>query len=94
MCRVLLPKLDDVRGGFNLQSTDDVNCGNFTSLKSAGVVKGDDFTCEGKKERAESKTAGLGTDGSGSGDDTSGAVRVGASFATALLAGAVAMFVL
>ncbi|KAI5813446.1 hypothetical protein BZA77DRAFT_119970 [Pyronema omphalodes] len=90
---VNLPKLDDVRGGFNLQSTDDVNCGNFTSLKSAGVVKGDDFTCEGKKERAESKTAGLGTDGSGHGS-TSGAVRIGASFATALLAGAVAMFAL
>jgi len=87
---VELPSLDDVRGGFNLQSTNNVSCTSFKELQG-GVVKGDDFTCEGSKERAESKTAGLGT-GSGSSavdDEDSAASKVGFSMLAVALVGAV-----
>ncbi|KAF8242234.1 hypothetical protein K440DRAFT_639368 [Wilcoxina mikolae CBS 423.85] len=89
-----LPKLDDVRGGFNLQSTEDVNCASFNSLKG-NVVKGDDFVCAGKKETAESKTGGLGTTGSGSSSNSkSSAGRVGVGMGAAALAGALALLAL
>jgi len=87
-----LPALDDVRGGFNLQSTEDVNCDTFNSLQSSGVIKGNDFVCAGKKETAESKTNGLGTSGSGNSSSTkSSAVRCGVGMSAAALAGAVAL---
>jgi hypothetical protein len=95
---VELPSLDDVRGGFNLQSTDDVSCTEFDSLKSSGGIKGDDYTCAGGKSTAESKTSGLGTTGSGSSsnstDTKSGAVSFGVNLGLAGLAGAVALVAL
>ncbi|KAI5857196.1 hypothetical protein BZA05DRAFT_387547 [Tricharina praecox] len=91
---VTLPSLDDVRGGFNLQSTEDVSCDEFNDLKSSGVIKGDDFTCAGKKETAESKTGGLGTAGSGSTDNESAAATFGASMLVAFVAGVAAMVAL
>ena len=95
MTSVELPKLDDVRGGFNLQSTANVSCTAFNSLKG-GVVKGDDFTCEGDKERAESKTSGLGTTGGkdGKNNKESAASTIGASMLVTVLACAVGVFAL
>ncbi|KAF8545123.1 hypothetical protein BDD12DRAFT_872047 [Trichophaea hybrida] len=91
---VELPKLDDVRGGFNLQSTQDINCDTFNSLKGS-VIKGNDFTCAGKKDTAQSKTGGLGTTGSGSSSNNkSSAGRVGVGMGAAALAGAVALLAL
>lgn len=49
---VELPKLADVRGAFNLQSSGDLNntCSNFKSLAgSNNVIKGT-FTCSGAVE--------------------------------------------
>lgn len=92
---VTMDSLDDVRGGFNLQSTEDVSCSEFTDLKSSGVIKGDDFTCAGKKETAESKTSGLGTAGNGGGDDKkSSAATFGVSVFVATLVGVAAMVAL
>lgn len=92
---VTLDSLDDVRGGFNLQSTEDISCSEFTDLKSSGVIKGDDFTCAGKKETAESKTSGLGTAGNGGGDDDkSSATTFGVSVFVATFAGVAAMIAL
>jgi hypothetical protein len=89
-----LPSLDDVRGGFNLQSTQDVSCTEFQNLKNSGVIKGDDFTCKGQQETAESKTSGLGTGGgSGSGNGTkSDSTTFGVNMALAGMAGVVALF--
>jgi len=58
-----LPSLQDVRGGFNLQSTAKFDCSGFESLKDDQVVKGDDFTCAGDKDVAESKDGSTSTVG-------------------------------
>jgi hypothetical protein len=44
---VSLPSLDDVRGGFNLQSTNDVtdSCNTFSTAHDNQIIKGNDFTC-------------------------------------------------
>jgi len=68
---VSLPSLDDVRGGFNLQSTNDVSdsCNAFTTAHNNQIIKGNDFTCKGKQSVAETKNGGDGTTG-GSGDNS------------------------
>jgi hypothetical protein len=94
-----LPSLEDVRGGFNLQSTKDLSCKPFDEYHTNGVIKGNDYTCEGKQKTAESKTSGLGTNGSGggsssgnSGSDAAG--RAAVSVVLAAFAGAAALMVL
>lgn len=58
-------------------------------------MKGDDFTCEGEKERADSKTSGLGTVGDGSeGGKTSGSGAIGVSMLVSALACAIGMMAL
>jgi hypothetical protein len=72
--------LDDVRGGFNLQSTNDVtdSCNTFSTAHDNQIIKGNDFTCKGKQTVAESKDGGASTTG-GSGDNsTSGNGKSGA----------------
>jgi len=49
------PALEDVRGGFNFQTTEEFDCKDFNALKDDQVVKGDDFTCEGSKSEALTK---------------------------------------
>lgn len=97
-CRVSLPKLDDVRGGFNLQSTEKLDCTQFDNYKSDGVIKGSKMTCKGEADVAESTNGGASTkgDGSSSGsddddDDSSDAGRVVFSVGLAAFAGAVAL---
>jgi len=97
---VELPSLEDVRGGFNLQSTKDLSCKVFDGYHTNGVIKGNDYTCEGKQKTAESKTSGLGTNGSGGGGSSSGnngsdaAGRAAVSMVLAAFAGAAALMVL
>lgn len=90
--KVELPSLDDVRGGFNLQSTQDIDCEPFKTLKANDAIKGDGFVCAGKKETAESKTGGLGTTGSGSGKKDSSASSVGFSSVILVAVAGVAAF--
>jgi hypothetical protein len=87
---VELPSLEDVRGGFNLQSTEEISCTKFDSLKSSGGIKGDDYTCEGNRDTAESKTDGLGTKGNGTGSD-SGSPSLGAQMGLVGLAAGLAL---
>jgi len=92
---VSLPELDDVRGGFNLQSTEQIDCKPFEDLRDGGVIKGDGYVCASQKDVAESKTGGLGTGSKeGSDDSPSGAGRFGVSIATAIGAGIVALLFL
>jgi hypothetical protein len=85
------PKLDDVRGGFNLQTTQEFDCSAFDKLHSSGVIKGDQYICKAKLSEARSSEGGASTTGgSGSGrNNTKSAAsgRVGIN-AFALLAGA------
>jgi len=66
-----LPELDDVRGGFNLQTTEEFSCAEFDKKKSSGVIKGDEYTCKGKLSEAKSSEGGASTSG-GSGSGGSG----------------------
>jgi len=89
---VTLDALEDVRGDFNLQSTEDLSCDHFKTLKSNGGIRGGDFVCAGKKETAESKTGGLGTPGSG--NKKSAAATFGVSMIVAAFAGVAALVAL
>jgi hypothetical protein len=88
---VKLPALEDVRGGFNLQSTQTISCDLFDALKGAGVIKGDGYTCEGNKDTAESKTSGLGTNGNNTGN---GAATFEVNLGLVGMAGAVVLLAL
>lgn len=89
-----LPALDDVRGGMNIQTTEEFDCTEFDNYKSDGVVKGNGYTCEGKLDEAKSSSGGSSTSGSGnSSDNTSSAARAGVSI-VALFAACAAMLVL
>ena len=70
-----LPKLNDVRGAFNLQSTKDISsaCDKFNPLKNQGIIKGP-YYCHGQL----AKVGGTGTrtgSGSGSSASSSGAAN-------------------
>jgi hypothetical protein len=67
-----LPSLEDVRGGFNFQTTDTFDCSEFDTLKDDQVIKGDDFICAGDKDVAESKDGSTSTVG-GKGKDSAAA---------------------
>ncbi|PQE13256.1 GPI-anchored cell wall organization ecm33 protein [Rutstroemia sp. NJR-2017a WRK4] len=58
-----LPALNDVKGGFNMQSTAQIDCSGFKSEASSGNIQGT-FTC---KTTADAKS---GTSSSGSGSST------------------------
>ena len=95
--RVSLPKINDVRGAFNLQSTEDITkaCTHFRPLSVANSVIKGPFTCLGET----SNPGGTGTlkpgtvAGAGGGDSTTGAASsVYVSGATVLMGVAAAIF--
>lgn len=59
-----LAKLKNVRGGFNMQSTDEIDCSGFQSLRSSDIIQGK-FICISTAEDAKSNdgttTTGDGT---------------------------------
>lgn len=68
--RVNLPGLQDVRGAFNLQSSEDIDdaCSHFQGMAGQGnTIKGT-FTCKG----SEAKPGGVGTPTTGPNDGGSG----------------------
>jgi hypothetical protein len=60
-----LPSLEDVKGGFNVQSTNDIDCSSFQSEHSSGAIQGT-FTC---KTTADAKS-GTGSSSSSSSSST------------------------
>jgi len=73
---VTLPSLEDVQGGFNLQSTEELDCSEFDNDKSDGVIKGDSYTCKAKEKNPTTVDGTPGADGgsgSGSGNGTKNA---------------------
>lgn len=67
--KVTLPSLDDVRGSFNLQTTEKLDCDAFDKLRDNDVVKGE-YTCADEKDTASSITTdGLSTEGEGEGSN-------------------------
>ncbi|KAI7850946.1 hypothetical protein BDC45DRAFT_446065 [Circinella umbellata] len=66
---VKLPRLQDVRGGLNVQTTSDkFSCDDVGNLKQEGVIKGDSFTC---KARVANPKSGLNGNGLDTGDSSS-----------------------
>jgi len=61
-----LPKLNDVKGGFNMQSTAQIDCSNFDALDKSDNIQGK-YVC---KTTADAKSSGTGT-GTSSGSSTS-----------------------
>jgi hypothetical protein len=89
-----LPSLDDVRGGFNVQTTANFSCTEFDNYHSSGVIKGDGYTCAGKLDEAKSSTGGASTGSGGSSDNankTGSATRAGVNALVLLAAGAVVL---
>jgi len=83
---VSLPALQDVQGGFNLQSTEQVDCSAFDNDKSDGVIKGDSYTCKGKLTNPTTSDGTPGADGgSGSGSGNSGKNAAGRVVVSSLL---------
>jgi len=66
-----LPSLEDVRGGFNFQTTDEnFVCDEFDGYHDDQVIKGDDYVCDSALEEALTKDgAEGGNGGSGKKDD-------------------------
>lgn len=64
---VSLPALTDARGGFNLQTSANFDCGPFQQDSSNGVIKGT-YVCAGKQ--ADPGTAGHPTSSSGAASPT------------------------
>ncbi|QSZ31673.1 hypothetical protein DSL72_001240 [Monilinia vaccinii-corymbosi] len=62
-----LPKLNDVKGGFNMQSTVAIDCSGFKSQHDSGNIQGT-YTCK----TTANPTTGGGSSGSGSGSSSSG----------------------
>ncbi|RPA79850.1 hypothetical protein BJ508DRAFT_327903 [Ascobolus immersus RN42] len=68
-----LSSLEDVRGGFNFQTTSKFDCAEFETLKDDQVIKGDDFVCAGDKDVAESKDGSTSTVGGKNGNGSGAA---------------------
>jgi len=62
-----LPKLNDVKGGFNMQSTAQIDCSGFKSEASSGNIQGT-FTC---KTTADAKSGTGSSSGSGTSSGSS-----------------------
>lgn len=93
---VSFPSLEDVRGGFNLQTTQQIDCTVFNKLHSNGVIKGDEYVCKGSLGEARSSEGGASTTGgSGGSNGTKGAASKQAGISTfALVAGVFAALAL
>lgn len=68
------PSLTKVSGGFNLTTTGDLSCDEFSSLNDDGDIKGNKFYCEGASSTVSSSSSksGSNSDGVASGTSTSG----------------------
>lgn len=62
-----LPSLEDVQGGFNLQTTENFDCSEFDQYESEKVIKGDDYVCKGNEENPKNKDGTPGADGGSGG---------------------------
>jgi hypothetical protein len=91
--RVETPKLDDVAGAFNLQSTDNVTdaCNNYQSMQKKKLIRGS-FVCKGKlvdpKMNGQIGTAQSGNDKKGGASTLTamnGALGLAALFAVFVL---------
>lgn len=75
-----LPSLEDVQGGFNLQTTEEFDCTEFKNYSDEKVIKGDDFTCLSKQSNPTTADGTPGADNkNSSGNNKSAAGRVGVS---------------
>lgn len=70
LLRVDIPKLENVKGGFNIQSTGDFDCDGFDKKHKNNVIRGS-YTCSAKKSNPKSKNGQSGTT-SGSASKSSG----------------------
>lgn len=88
---VTLPALDDVRGGFNMQTSSDFDCRPFQQQKESGVIKGR-FICTGSLENpgTVSSNPNPSTTSSGS-SSTSGTGAAGHLEVSGALMGSVAL---
>lgn len=55
-----IPKLENVKGGFNIQSTGDFDCDGFDKKHKNKVIRGS-YTCSAKKSNPKSKNGQSGT---------------------------------
>lgn len=89
-----LPSLEDVQGGFNLQTTEELDCSEFDAYESDKIIKGDDYTCKPKESNPTTADGTPGADGgsddSDSSDDKGAAGRVGISALLGLSVAAIA----
>lgn len=73
-----LPSLEDVQGGFNLQTTAEFDCSAFDTYHSDKVIKGDSYTCKAKQANPTTADGTPGADGTTSNStDKSGSNRTG-----------------
>ncbi|KZF25673.1 hypothetical protein L228DRAFT_236746 [Xylona heveae TC161] len=67
---VALPALNDVRGGFNMQSSGQLDCSQFDKDHSNQVIKGT-YTCKGLQAHPQTKGSGSSSGGSSTSSGTS-----------------------
>ncbi|KAF8458831.1 hypothetical protein BGX38DRAFT_1138421 [Terfezia claveryi] len=72
-----LPSLEDVRGGFNLQTTEEFDCSDFSAARDDKVIKGDSFVCKSKEANPTTADGTPGADGKTDNTGTSGGNRNG-----------------
>ena len=67
-----MPDLENVRGGFNVQSSGDFSCDDFDKKHKDKVIRGK-YTCSAKKSNPKSKNGKSGTEtGSSSSSSATG----------------------
>lgn len=80
---VSLPKVTDIRGNFNVQSTKDISssCNVFDNEHGPNdVIKGGDYTCDGENPQATGTSDGSsGGSSSNGGSSSSGSGKSGAA---------------
>lgn len=64
--------LKDVKGGFNIQSTAEIDCDPFRKLRKQDKAIHGSFKCSGKKSHPTQKGGGSGTTGGGGSGTSSG----------------------
>lgn len=78
---VSLPSLNDVQGGFNMQSTGNFQCSTFHKLRENKVIRGS-YKCKAKAANPTTKSGSsgaTGTGGSSGGGSSSGSGSKGAA---------------
>jgi hypothetical protein len=70
--RCVLPKLKDVQGAFNMQSSGNFSCTPFDTYKSERVIKGSSYTCVSKSNNVQASGTGTSTASSTASPTSSG----------------------